>query len=94
MFVYFTKFMEITKLSQIFKTLGNERRLKIIDLCQEPQNVTQISKKLKIPLTRTSEYLSDLQRLNLILKKRNEDNTVTITSLIEINDDGEIRRKN
>jgi predicted transcriptional regulator len=86
--------MEITKLSQIFKTLGNERRLKIIDLCQKPQIVTQISKKLKIPLTRTSEYLGDLQRLNLISKTRNEDNTVTIKSLIEINDNGEIKRKN
>lgn len=87
--------METTKsLSKIFRTLANERRLKIIQLCQIPHTVTEISKKLKIPLTRTSEYLSNLEQFNLISKTRNLDNTVTILSLIEIDERGEIKRKN
>jgi len=85
--------METSELSEIFKVLSNERRLKIIKLCKTPHTVTEISKKLKIPLTRTSEYLSQLKRHNFISKKRNNDNTITITSLIEINDKGEIRFK-
>ena len=85
--------METSELRGMFKALGNERRLKIIQLCQKPHTVTEISKKLKIPLTRTSEYLGQLQRYNLISKERNADNSVTIVSLIEINNEGEIRRK-
>lgn len=85
--------METSELSEVFKVLSNERRLKIIRLCKTPHTVTEISKKLKIPLTRTSEYLSQLKRHNLISKERNNDNTITIISLIEINDKGEIRFK-
>ncbi len=85
--------METSRLSEIFRLLSNERRLKIILLCKTPHTVTQISKKLKIPLTRTSEYLTQLKRYNLISKKRNSDNSVTITSLIEVNDKGEVNLK-
>jgi DNA-binding MarR family transcriptional regulator len=85
--------MEIDKLSEIFKLFSNKRRLKIIRLCRSPHTVTEISKKLKIPLTRTSEYLGQLQRQNLISKERNEDNSVTILSLIEFNGKGEVKRK-
>ena len=67
--------MEIDKLSEIFRLLSNKRRLRIIKLCEKPHKVTEISKKLKIPLTRTSEYLGQLQRQNLISKERNEDNS-------------------
>jgi len=87
------RIMEIAKLAEVFKTLGNERRLKIIQLCQKPHTVTEISKKLNIPLTRTSEYLGQLQRQNLISKQRNNDNTITVVSLIEISDNGEVKRK-
>lgn len=84
--------MELDKLSEIFRALSNKRRLKIIQLCKKPYTVTEISKKLNIPLTRTSEYLGQLRRQNLISKKRNNDNSITIVSLIEINEKGEIRR--
>lgn len=89
----FHRIMEITKLAGLFKTLGNERRLKIIQLCQKPHTVTEISKKLKIPLTRTSEYLGQLQRQDLISKERNNDNTITVISLVEIGNNGEVKRK-
>jgi predicted transcriptional regulator len=85
--------MEIDKLSEIFRLLSNKRRLKIIRLCKSPHTVTEISKKLKIPLTRTSEYLGQLQRQNLISKERNGDNSITILSLIEFNGRGEVKRK-
>jgi predicted transcriptional regulator len=85
--------METTKLVELFKTLGNKRRLEIIRLCREPHIVTEISKKLKIPLTRTSEYLGQLQRQGLVSKNRNSDNSITVVSLVEISDDGEIKRK-
>lgn len=85
--------MDIPKIAEIFKALCNERRLQIIQLCKKPRTVTEISKKLMIPLTRTSEYLTQLKRQNLISKVRNNNNTVTVASLIEINGNGEVKRK-
>lgn len=85
--------MEYTKLVKLYRTLGNERRLKIIQLCQTPRNVTQISEILNIPLTRTSEYLAQLQKQNLISKEKSLNNSIIVTSLIEINNNGELRIK-
>ena len=85
--------METTKLTEMFRMLSNKRRLEIIKFCQKPHTVTEISKKLKIPLTRTSEYLGQLRQNDLISKTRNNDNTVSILSLIEVNDRGEVKRK-
>lgn len=85
--------METTKLAEMFRMLSNKRRLEIVKLCQKPHTVTEVSKKLKIPLTRTSEYLGQLKRHDLISKTRNKDNSITIHSLVEINDKGEIKRK-
>ena len=84
--------MESTHLVEVFRSLANKRRLEIVLLCKKPHTVTQISRKLKIPLTRTSEYLGTLQKNGLIEKSRNKDNTVSIISLININTKGEIKK--
>lgn len=85
--------MESNQLAEMFRALSNKRRLAIVQLCQKPHTVTEISKKLRIPLTRTSEYISQLQRHNLVSKTRNKDNTITIRSLVEITKRGEVKRK-
>jgi predicted transcriptional regulator len=84
--------LDIPKLKQIFSALNNEKRLKIIDLCSEREyTVTQLSKKLGLDYSVTIEYISMLGKVNLIKKKRNDNRTVNVKSLIKLNSNGEIR---
>jgi len=84
---------DIIKLKQIFSALNNEKRLKIIELCSEKSyNITQLSKKIQLDYSVTIEYVSMLNKVQLIEKRRNEDRTVSIKSLIRINNNGEIKR--
>ena len=85
--------LDILKLKNLFSALSNEKRLRIIDFCSEKEyTVTQLSKKLKLNYSVTIEYISMLNKAGLIAKRRNENKTVSITSLIKLNNEGEIRR--
>ncbi len=83
----------LKKLKQIFSALSNEKRLRIIELCSNKgYSITELSKLLKLNYSITVEYTSMLEKSNLVAKERNEDKTVTVKSLIRINDDGQITR--
>jgi predicted transcriptional regulator len=83
--------LDITHLKNVFSALNNEKRLKIIELCSDKEyTVTELSKKLKLNYSITVEYLSMLNKVNLISKKRMDDRTVTIKSLIRLNNKGEV----
>lgn len=85
--------LDITKLKQIFSSLNNEKRIMIIELCSERDyTITQLSKKINLDYSVTVEYVSMLKKANLIKKERNEDKTVSVKSLIRLNNDGEIKR--
>lgn len=85
--------LDITKLKQIFSSLNNEKRIMIIELCSERDyTITQLSKKINLDYSVTVEYVSMLKKANLIRKERNEDKTVSVRSLIRLNNDGEIKR--
>ena len=84
---------DIKKLKQIFSTLDNEKRLKIIKLCSEKgYSVTELSKLLKLNYSITVEYTSMLEKANLVTKERNGDKTVIVWSLIKLKNDGQIIR--
>ena len=81
------------KLKNIFAVLNNIRRINIILLCSEEElTVTELSKKLKLNYSVTSEYTSQLEKAGLVRKTRNENKTVSITSLIKLNENGEVKR--
>lgn len=83
----------IKKLKSIFSALDNEKRLKIIELCSaKTLTVTELSKELGLNYSITVEYISMLEKANLIKKTRNDDRTVNVKSLIRINNNGEIKR--
>lgn len=85
--------LDIPKLKQIFSALNNEKRIRIIELCSEKEyNITQLSKKIGLDYSVTIEYVSMLRKINLIVKRRNDDRTVSVKSLIKMNNDGEIKR--
>lgn len=85
--------LDIPKLKNFFSALANEKRIKIIDLCsQKKRTVTELSKLLKLNYSITVEYTSMLKKANLVSKNRNEDRTVTIKSLVKLNNSGEIQR--
>jgi len=85
----------LTRLSYIFKALSTSDRIKIIALCGNKElTITQISKKLNRPFSRISEYVSSLEKLGLVEKTKHRDKTVTVKSLIEINEKGELKFKN
>lgn len=85
--------IDIKKLKTIFAALNNEKRIQIIDLCSDKSmTVTDLSKKLNLNYSITVEYTSMLEKANLIKKERNEDRTVSVKSLIKINNLGEIKR--
>ena len=84
---------EIKKLKHLFNVLNNETRLKIIFLCSEQElSITEISKKIKLGYTTTSEYISMLERVGIISKIK-KDKEVIVHSLVEITADGEIKFK-
>ncbi|MEK6827124.1 MAG: winged helix-turn-helix domain-containing protein [Nanoarchaeota archaeon] len=83
--------LDIVRLKQMFSSLNNEKRIMIIELCSEKEyTITQLSKKIGLDYSVTVEYVSMLKRANLIEKKRNEDKTVSVKSLIRLNNNGEI----
>ena len=85
---------KLIEVAHKFKILGHPNRLKILLLCsQKEKTITEISKFLKISLTRTSEHISNMERIGLVKKTRHKDNTVTVKSLVEINEKGEIKVK-
>ena len=92
-FVIIANMDDIKKLKQIFSTLDNEKRLKIIKLCSEKgYSVTELSKLLKLNYSITVEYTSMLEKANLVTKERNGDKTVIVWSLIKLKNDGQIIR--
>lgn len=83
--------LDIIKLKQIFSALSNEKRLKVIELCsQKERTITELSKMLKLNYSITVEYTGMLERVGLVSKTRHENRTVTVKSLIKINNEGEI----
>jgi len=81
----------LTRLSYIYKSLSTPDRIRIIALCEDREmNITQLSKELKRPFSRISEYVSSLEKLGLVEKTKRGDKTVTVKSLIKINENGEI----
>ena len=83
----------INKLKNIFGVLNNINRIRIIFLCLEKEmNVTELSKKLKLNYSVTSEYISMLEKAGLIRKIRNKDRTINVKSLVKINENGEVIR--
>lgn len=85
--------LDIPKLKNIFSALANEKRIKIIELCSEKQRtVTELSKLLKLNYSITVEYTSMLEKVGLLSKKRNEDRTVNVKSLVRLNNNGEIKK--
>lgn len=84
--------IDIPKLKNIFSALANEKRLKIVELCSEKERtITELSKLLKLDYSITVEYTSMLAKVNVIKKTRNENKTVSVKSLIKLNNHGEIR---
>ena len=84
--------IDIPKLKQMFSALANEKRIRIIELCsRKERTVTELSKLLKLNYSITVEYTSMLAKTNLVKKRRNEDRTVSVKSLIKINNAGEIK---
>lgn len=85
--------IDIPKLKIIFTSLNNEKRLKIIELCSDKEyTLTELSKKVELDYSVTVEYVSMLGKAGLIAKQRNKDKTVSIRSLIRINNSGEIKK--
>ena len=85
--------LNIKKLKRIFSAISNEKRLKIIELCSKKgYTITELSKLLNLNYSITVEYTSMLKQANLIKKEKNPDKTVTVKSLIEINNKGEIKK--
>ena len=83
----------IGKLKQIFAALDNEKRIKAIELCSgKSMTITQLSKALGLNYSIAVEYISKLEKANLVKKTRNDDRTVSVQSLIRINNKGEIKR--
>lgn len=85
--------LNIKKLKRIFSAISNEKRLKIIELCSKKgYTITELSKLLNLNYSITVEYTSMLKQANLIKKEKNPDKTITVKSLIEINNKGEIKK--
>ena len=81
------------RLAKQYQALANPRRIEIIKALQHDNlTITEIAKKLNIGTARVSDYVSLLEAQNLVEKTR-KDNTVSVKSLITINKDGEIKRK-
>ena len=87
------KNLNISKLKEIFTTLSNDKRLRIIILCSEkPHTLKELSKELGLNYSITIKYVRMLEKLGLIKKEKNKDKTLLIKSLIKIKDNGEIKK--
>ena len=85
--------LNISKLKDIFSALSNEKRIRIIELCsQKERTVTELSKLLKLNYSITVEYTGMLAKVGLVGKKRNENKTVSVKSLVRLNNEGEITK--
>jgi len=85
--------INIPKLKSIFSALANEKRIRIIELCSSKEyTITELSKKLGLNYSITVEYTSMLQKSDLIKKRRQDNRTVKVKSLISLNSNGEIKR--
>ena len=86
--------LNIQKLRKMFSILSNEKRLKMIELCEnQPLTITELSRKLDLNYSITVKYTSMLEKVDLIEKLKQNDGTVKINPLININNKGEIRFK-
>ena len=84
---------QINKLKHLFNVLNNSTRLKIVLLCSEEElSITEVSKKMKLGYTTTSEYVSMLEHTGLVSKGK-RDKEVIVKSLVHITEDGEISKK-
>lgn len=82
-------FKIVKKLKSIFAVLNNINRINIILLCSEKElTITELSKKLKLNYSVTSEYSSQLEKAGLVRKIRNKNKTVSVKSLIRLNEKG------
>lgn len=65
---------KLKKVEIIFKALGNEKRLEILDLIGESNEIslTQIARILKLNLKTTGEHSRRLDDANLIEKRKKE----------------------
>ena len=85
--------LNIGSLKQVFSALANEKRLKMIELCSgKGLTVTELSRALNLNYSITVEYTSMLEKAKMIKKDRNDDRTVTVRSLVELNNSGEIKK--
>ncbi len=83
--------IRLLKVKDIYSALNNINRLKIVLLCEKTGlTITQLSKKLNLNYNITSEYVGILAKVRLIKRTRNPDRTVTVNSLVRINEDGKI----
>ncbi len=81
--------IQLEKLRDIYKAIGNVNRIKILHLCLGKElSVSELSSQLKISYTLTSEYISMLEKQGLIKKTKHPDNSVSVKSLVRFNTDG------
>jgi len=81
----------IKKLKGIFSNLANEKRLEIIRLCSiKSKTISELSKEVELTYSITSRYVSDLENAGFLVKKRNSDSSVSVISLVDISDTGEV----
>lgn len=78
---------KIKKVNKIFKSLGNERRLKILSLLlsEGPMSVSDVSEKINLSLKSTSKHLIILDRAGFV-----ESRQVGLSRIYDIDD--EVRR--
>jgi ArsR family transcriptional regulator len=64
--------MSIKKLAKVFKALGNERRILILNYLLEKRelNVNQISQLIRLSFKSVSKHLSILENANLVKSKQ------------------------
>lgn len=78
------KTKKIKQVNKIFKSLGNERRLKILSLllAEGPMSVSDISEKISLSLKSTSKHCIILDRAGFI-----EGRQVGLTRIYDIDDE-------
>lgn len=80
--------------ARIYKLLGNPSRLKIIELTSTGEfTIGEIASRLKISFTKASQYVSEMETLGLVSKRKGKDHFVHVASNIRIGHQGEITYK-
>ncbi len=78
------------KLRDVYKALSNVNRIKLLLFCKGKEySVAEVSAKLKISYTLTSEYITSLEKQGLVKKTKRPDNTVGVKSLVCFKPSGE-----